>query len=338
MKHIIIAAVLVIILTAGILLLVPSPQGFLPDASSAEAGPIDSLLGYHYYLIVFLFSLISVFIVYSIVVFRQKKGADAYGKHIEGNTPLEIVWTLLPLGIVLALAFLGAESLGDITRRDPGALEVTVYAQKWAWLFEYEDGAVTSDTLYLPKDRQVVLNLTSLDYIHSFWVPEFRVKQDVLPGEDYIQELRITPTQIGEFKVRCAELCGTGHWSMLADVIVMDASDFEDWLAAELARDLEDPVERGRQWATEMGCFGCHSIDGSSGVGPTWLGLFGSEVPLDGGETVSGDETYIRNSILDPDLQIRDGFGAGLMPPNYSDRLTEDQIDEIIAFIQSLGE
>jgi cytochrome c oxidase subunit 2 len=197
--------------------------------------------------------------------------------------------------------------------------------------------AVTSDTLVLPKNRQVVLRLHSEDVIHSFFVPEFRIKQDVLPGgEEFVRELRITPSQNGTFKVRCAEICGRGHWSMQAQVQVVDGSEFDTWLAQQSAECGLSDEECGQHWADTYGCQACHSLDGTTVVGPTWLGLFGSQVQLTDGTTVTADEVYIRNSILNPNAQVVAGFPSGVMPQNFAEILSEDQINQIIAFIMSL--
>jgi cytochrome c oxidase subunit 2 len=244
----------------------------------------------------------------------------------------------------LWFAVIGGQTLADVERRDPQAMTVNVYAAQWNWRFEYnlttEDGtvtAVTSDTLVLPKNRQVVLRLQSEDVIHSFFVPEFRLKQDVLPGgEDFVRELRITPNQNGTFKVRCAEICGRGHWSMQAQVQVVDGSEFDTWLAEQSAECSLSDEECGQRWADIYGCLACHSLDGTTVVGPTWLGLFSSQVDLVDGATVNADEAYLRDSILEPNAQIVAGFQPGVMPQNFADILSEDQINQIIAFISSL--
>ncbi len=140
------------------------------------------------------------------------------GEHFEGNTTLEIVWTVIPLFVVLAFAYMGSYSLGEIRRVDPNAIIIKVRAQQFTWTFEYPEYGIFSKELHLPVDQQVVLKMESSDVIHSFWVPEFRVKQDVVPGR--VTEYRITPTLVGNYKVRCAELCGASHAYMENPVIV----------------------------------------------------------------------------------------------------------------------
>ena len=157
----------------------------------------------------FFFALIVVPIAYSLIVFRRKKGETGDGEHIEGNTKLEIAWTVLPLFVVFLFAYLGSVSLGNIRRVDSNAMVVKVTGIQWTWKFEYPDYGVISKELYLPVNKQVVLKMQSTDVIHSFWVPEFRFKQDVVPGR--VTEYRVTPILVGDYKVRCAELCGTSH-------------------------------------------------------------------------------------------------------------------------------
>lgn len=343
MIHIVIVAVLVIVSTLALgLFLTNAP--LTQVQASQQAQIVDGLMDIHWWFIAFFFSLIVVFILYSVIVFRRRKGERGDGVYMTGNHQLEIVWTIIPIGIVLWFAVIGGRTLADVERRDPQAMTVNVFAAQWNWRFEYSmttpDGvvtAVTSDTLVLPKDRQVVLRLHSEDVIHSFFVPEFRIKQDVLPGgEDFVRELRVTPNQIGTFKVRCAEICGRGHWGMQAEVQIVEATEFETWLAQQSGECDLSAQECGRRWVDTYGCLACHSIDGTSIIGPTWKGLFGSQVELADGTTVTADEAYIKNSILKPNAQVVAGFPQGVMPQNFADILSEDQINQIIAFISSL--
>jgi cytochrome c oxidase subunit 2 len=333
MRHIIIVAVFVLLTTilvyAGLNMI-----GLLPESASAQAETIDWLFNIEIIAISFLFSLIVVPLIYSLIVFRRRPGDTSDGVYFEGNTRLEIIWTIIPLFAVLILAYLGAWSLGDTLRTDPQAMTVNVTAFQWAWRFDYPEYGITTTDLYLPIDKQVLLKMESPDVIHSFWVPEFRVKQDIVPGR--VTELRITPTEFGEYKVRCAELCGTSHTYMLASVVVVSESDFANWVEEqkiEVPDTGEPDASRGEKIAQQNGCFACHSLDGSILVGPSWKDLFGSQVELSDGSTVTADETFIRESILDPNATIVAGFPEGAMP-QYN--LSDQQIDDIIAFIQTL--
>ncbi len=293
MKHLVVAGILVLVITALLIVGLNNVQ-LLPTQASAQALPIDGLFHKEFMVIAFLFSLIVVFMLYSMIVFRRKRGDTTDGPHIEGNTRLEVLWTVAPLLTVLYFAYLGGQSLADTVRPDPQALEIKVVAQQWSWRFEYPDYGIVSTDLMMPVNKQALLRLTSNDVIHSFWVPEFRVKQDALPGgSEFIRDLRITPTEIGEYKVRCAELCGQQHAYMLAPVKVISQQDFDAWVA-EQTQPAGTPEERGAQLAQQYGCVACHSTDGSILVGPSWKGVFGHEVTLADGSTVTADEAYLR--------------------------------------------
>jgi len=237
------------------------------------------------------------------------------------------------LFLVIFLAYLGAQSLGVVRQVDPSAMVVRVTAGQWFWKFQYQDSGITSTTLFLPVGRQVDLQMTSLDVIHSFWVPEFRVKQDIVPGQT--NELRITPIEIGAYRVRCAELCGTRHAYMEAPVYVVSQQDFDAWVGQQAATVLVDPVLRGQQLVQQNGCLNCHSVSGAAGIGPTWSHLYESEVTLSDGSEVPADTDYLRTSIISPNLQVLQGFYPNVMP-NFADVLDQTEVEDIIAYIQSL--
>lgn len=336
MKHFAIVGVLVVVVTLAVSLGL-NTKSLLPVAASAQSATIDWLFDLHFKLISFLFALIVVFMGYSVVVFRRKKGETGDGDHFEGHTGLEIVWTILPLGLVLYFAYLGAQTLSDVRRVDPDALEVEVVASQWSWQFVYPQYEISSDTLHLPVNRQVLLKITSMDVIHSFWVPEFRVKQDAVPGPQFVKELRVTPSITGTFKVRCAELCGTRHAYMENPVKVLTAEEFQTWLDTNKPSD--NPVDRGAKWAKEFGCVACHAVSTEAGqptIGPSWVALYGKQETLADYSTVMVDDAYLHTSIVDPNAQIVSGFAPNIMPPNFKDRLTEEQIADIIEYIKTL--
>lgn len=333
MKHYVIAGALTLVLTVLSFLLLTN-IGLLPVQASAQAGPIDQMVQLQLWMISFLFSLIVVFILYSVFVFRQRKGETQEGAYFKGSTRLEVLWTLFPLATVIYLSFLGAQALGDVRKADPQAMTINVIAFQWGWSFQYPDLGITSSTLYLPKDKQVKLMLTSRDVIHSFWVPEFRVKQDALPGENLVKELRLTATLEGEYQVMCAELCGGSHAYMNSPVVVVSQAEFDAWAAQQSTAADAPPEERGRLVAESTGCLGCHSLDGAQGAGPTWKGLYGSEITLADGSTVEADEDYLHESIVQPAAKIHQGFGP--IMPSYEGTLTEEQISDVIEFIETL--
>jgi cytochrome c oxidase subunit 2 len=282
----------------------------------------------------FVFSLIMVIMLYSLFVFRRRKGETGDGTPIPSNSKLEIAWTVLPLLVVFYLAFVGAQSLSDTRRIDPSAMQVKVITGQWYWQFQYPEAGVASNELYLVVDRQVNLQMTSVDVIHSFWVPEFRLKQDIVPGRTI--EMRVTPTVLGDYKVRCAQLCGRNHAYMEADVHVVTQEAFDAWVAEQIATAGQDPVLHGQQLVQQFGCAVCHSVDGTKRTGPTWLHLAGSEVTLVDGTTVTADGQYLQDAILDPNLQIVAGYVENVMPATFSQIMDDDQVKAIIAYIQSL--
>ncbi len=333
MRHFVIVGILVVA-TAILTYVGLNSADLMPVAASAQATPIDQMWNLELIFMSFFFALIVVPMTYSLIVFRRKKGDTSDADHMEGNTTLEIVWTVVPLFIVMAFAYLGAVNLAETRRVDPDAIAVKVTGIQWSWKFEYPSYGVTSDELHLPVDKQVLLQMTSLDVIHSFWVPEFRVKQDLVPGR--ITELRITPTLEGDYKVRCAELCGTSHAYMEKPVIISSQGDFDVWMEEQVALAEEaaaTPEGRGQALVAANGCVACHSINGAQGIGPTWFGLFGSEVLLTDGSTMIADEAYITESIKAPQAKIVAGFENQLMP-TYG--FTDEQIADIVAYIKTL--
>lgn len=337
MKHFLAVILLVVIVTVVVAVGLNNVQ-LLPVRASAEGLPIDWLFGLHIQVIAFLFALIMVFMLYSVFVFRRKPGETGDGAFVHGHSTLEIVWTVVPLVVVLYFGYLGAVTLQDITSPGEDELVVEVTASQWSWRFTYPEYGFSSTELNLPLGRTVLLQLTSLDVIHSFWVPEFRVKQDAVPG--LVRELRLTPTRPGPYKIRCAELCGLDHSTMLADVKVLRPAEFERWTSDELeelaAAEAGPAIERGQKVAELQGCQDCHSIDGSVGKAPTWLNLYNKQETLSDGTTIKVDEAYIHRSIVEPGAQIVAGYGNS-MPPKFGEILSEQEISDLIAYIESLS-
>ncbi len=334
MRHVLVVVVLIVVITAAIGFLL-APENILPTLASEEGAYVDQLFSLYGFAIAFFFALIVVIMLYSAVVFRRKKGDDEPGANVHGNSTLEIVWTVIPLGIVLFFAGVGAVYLNDTMEAEADEMLVEVTAAQWSWRFDYPEYGVSSSELVLPNGRQVLFEFESLDVIHSFWVPEFRLKQDVVPG--ITTTLRLKPTLAGSYSVRCAELCGLDHDYMLAPVTVMEPADFDTWVTAQTVLDNLLPEDRGKRLAELNGCVACHTADGSSSVGPTWLGLFGSEELLADGTAILVDEAYLLKSILDPNSQVVEGFLADLMPKVYEQAFSQEEIEDLIAYIRSLG-
>ena len=333
MRHFVIVGLIIAILTPLVYIGIDATH-VMPIEASAQAVFVDWQWNLDMAAIAFLFSLVMVPLVYALIVFRRRKGDLGDAEHGMENRTLEMTWTVIPLVLVTVFAYLGAYSLGETRLVAPDAMEVQVTAHQWDWAFTYPAG-FTSNELHLPVNRQVVLKMQSLDVIHSFWVPEFRIKQDVVPGRT--TDYRITPTRIGNYKVRCAELCGASHAYMIRPVIVSTQADYDAWVkqqtAAAAALLAQGGPQAGQALVAQNGCGACHSLDGSKLTGPTFRGLFGSTVPLSDGSTVAADDAYLTESIKDPNAQVVRGFPSGIMPQF---NLTDTQIKSIVAYLETL--
>jgi cytochrome c oxidase subunit 2 len=305
-----------------------------PLLASQEGGGIDRLLDGLFILTAIIFSLVMSFLVYSLVAFRRKPGDQEDAKPVFGNVALEIVWTAIPLIIVLVLGAWGTRVLADISQEStPEDLIVEVTGLQWSWRFYYPDYGFTSAELVLPVNQPVLLRIRSDDVIHSFWIPEFRIKMDAVPG--VVNEMRITPTEIGNYQVHCSELCGTAHAYMIAPSRVIEPIAFEEWASERQSAAEAGTGETGEQLTKQQGCLGCHSIDGSQLVGPTFKGLFGTTRTFQDGSTATADEEYLRNSILNPGAQVVQGY-SNIMPDYYAVHLVEEQLEILVEYIKGL--
>jgi len=228
-KHFVIVGALVVIATIalGFFLLAILP---VKAQHSVQAEPIRWLFQLHVWLIAFLFALVVVFMLYALIVFRKRKGDDSDGEHFEGNTTLEVAWTVIPLILVVIFSFIGFQTLRDATR---GGDEVQVEAVgfQWSWTFNYPNGVVSQE-MVLPVNKPALISLRATDVIHSFWVVAWGPKQDLVPG--MTTRIHITPTKVGEFQIVCAELCGLSHWSMVAKVRVVPEDEYIAWMNQKL--------------------------------------------------------------------------------------------------------
>lgn len=335
-RHFIIVSVLVaVVALIAVIALLAVPK--FPQAST-QALVVDWLMDLHYGVIGFLFALVMVFMLYSLFVFRRKPGEEGDGDHFEGNTKLEITWTVVPLITVLIFGVIGAYTLQEVTAAQEDEMTVNVTAFSFGWQFDYPElGIEKATTLNLPVNQPVLFKLRSLDQdvIHNFYVAEFRVKQDLVPGVP--TQLRVTPNVEGAYKLRCNELCGTGHTNMLAPVNVLNANDFTARVAEQKAAvPPEALAELGAELHASQGCIACHNVSGDAGgVGPTWKGLFNSERQFTDGTSQVADEEYLRNSILNSNAAIVAGYPP-VMPQNYADVLSDQQLDALVEYIKTL--
>jgi len=289
-----------------------------------------------------LFFLIGITAVIIYFIFKYNKKNNPVASEIEGSTKLEIIWTVIPVILVLFMFWIGWSSYIPQRKVPADAMKIKVTAQMWSWRFEYENGKV-EDTLYLPVNRAVVLNMVSVDVIHSLYIPAFRVKEDVVPGkaENYMW---FKPMVIGSYDLFCAEYCGLRHSYMGTMVEVLDKKAFDKWYAATPPKMdstmAAKPGVEGRMIMDKKACFACHSIDGTKLVGPSYKGIFGHKliVETNGKEReIVVDEGYLKKSILEPEADIVKGYPKGAMV-SYKAQLTDQEIDKIIEYIKTLSE
>jgi cytochrome c oxidase subunit II len=302
----------------------------LPQQGSAYSSQVDDLYMFLTWLSLFLFLLIAGLAFYSMFKFRYRPGVVT--PHITHNTKLEVTWTVLPLILVIAIFFWGFKSY-LVAQIPPGdATEIQITAQKWNWTFEYPDGNRAINELHIPLGKPVKFVMSSQDVIHDFFVPDMRVKHDILPNR--YTEVWFTPTVAGKHHVECAEYCGKGHSDMAATVYVDNDADYQKWLETGGVDPNMPLPELGALLYQSKGCATCHSIDGSSGTGPSWKGIFGTQQPLSDGTHVMVDENYVRESIMVPGAKVVKGY-ENVMPV-FQGLLRDRETNGLIAYIKSL--
>ena len=272
-----------------------------------------------------IFTLVAVFA----TKYRRRHGREA--TQIEGSLLLEIGWTVIPLGIMM-LMFAGGALLYFHMRTPPrDAAEVYVVGKQWMWKLEHAEGQMELNELHVPVDRDIKLIMTSQDVIHSFFVPAFRVKMDVIPGRYTTMWFR--PTKTGTYHLFCSQFCGTMHSGMIGQIVVMEQKDYQAWLSG-------GPVtgslaENGQKLFQQFGCSTCHRFD-VQGRGPNLVGLFGKPVQLQDGRTVTADEDYIRESIVNSQAKVVSGFQP--IMPVFQSQISEEQLNALVAYVKSLSQ
>jgi cytochrome c oxidase subunit 2 len=303
------------------------------EASNVSAG-VDKVFAF--IIIVSLFFLIGImaFIFYTLIRFSRKKGKKPM--QFTDNIRLEIIWTAIPVVLVLFMFYFGWIAYAPTRIAPANAMKITAIGKKWEWSFVYGNG-LTSKELVIPVNKAVRLDLKSLDVNHSLFIPAFRVKEDVIPG--YNNYLWFIPQYIGNYEIMCTQYCGLLHSNMLSKVKVLEQADYDNWYAA-LEKASKIPEPEGFIVLRTTGCLACHTIDGAKLVGPSFKGLFGSErtVVVKNKEMKKiADEAYIANSIYNPDSEIAAGYNKGLMK-SYTGILKEADLKKIQDYLKTLGD
>jgi len=300
-----------------------------PDQASTIAKPIDQLYFALTGLSALMVMLIFLTITFFLFKYRRGKRVNRGPAHIP-QTAIEVTWIVIPLLLMMGVFAWGAHVYFQQQRPPQGAMEINVVGKQWMWKVQHPEGNREINELHVPVGRIVQLILASQDVIHSFYLPAFRTKMDVVPGR-YTSEW-FQATKIGSYHLFCAEFCGTKHSEMVGRVIVMDPVDYENWLSA--GQPASTMAQEGERIFSELGCSGCH-VGNSVVRAPPLEGLYGKPVPLQNGQIVKADEGYIRDSILLPNNQITAGYQP--LMPTYQGHINEEQLLQLIAYIKSLG-
>lgn len=306
-------------------------SGFMPERASSVAGSVDAVFAFIFWLSAFFLALILALTVAFVVRYRRRPSRPAPEPSPSHDTRLELLWSGIPLALVFVIFGIATRTYLRMTEDGPGGtpLMVNVTARKWSWWFDHPGGKGAPE-LHLVAGRPTRLVMVSADVIHSLYVPDFRLKQDVVPGR--FTKMAFTPTLAGSFPIVCAEFCGTNHSRMDAMAVVHpDQASFDAWASAGRPAG-PSLVELGRHVFLSKGCMGCHSDDGTPRVGPTFRNLWGRDEKLVGGGTIRVDEDYVRESILKPAAKVVSGF-ANVMPPVPLD---ERELQAVAAYLQSL--
>jgi cytochrome c oxidase subunit II len=300
-----------------------------PPTASAQAGQIDAL----YWFLVIVSGVMTALIFFCIILFawkyRRREGVPAV--QIEGSTKLELTWSIAPFLVMLIMFAWGAQLYFAAQQPPKNAMEVFVTGKQWMWKIQYPDGGREINSLHVPVGQPVKLTMASEDVIHSFSIPAFRVRHDVVPG--HYDSIWFTPTKPGRYHLFCTEYCGNQHAGMIGWVEVLDQRAYANWASGGGAQGTL--AEQGEQLFQQFGCSTCHLSD-QQGRCPILKGLYNKPVQLNDGRTVLADDAYIRESILDSNAKIVSGFEANVMP-NFRGQVSEENVIQLIAYIKSLS-
>ena len=290
---------------------------------------------------IFIFSIAGIFIIgltalmiFIVIHFNKNKGKEP--RQFTGSVKLELLWTIIPLILVLLMFYYGWMGFRPMRNVPENAMRIKAIGRMWQWEFDYGNGKL-SDTLVVPLNIPVRLDLVAKDVNHSLFIPAFRVKEDVVPG--YNNFLWFTPIYIGEYDLLCTEYCGTLHWDMVTKTRVVEPEKFDLWLA-NLEAKSEIPDPKGLISLKSNNCLACHSLDGSKLLGPTFKGLYGSKkivVIKNSEKEILVDDGYLKKAIYEPNAEIVKGFNKNLMQ-SYTKIIKEEELTQIIDYLKQLND
>jgi len=300
-----------------------------PEAASQVAQQVDNLLFFLIAVTFFFSTLIAGLIIYFAIKYRRRSEIEL-PQPITGSVKLETVWTVIPFILTMVMFVWGASVYFTISRPPDDALQIYVVGKQWMWKLQHLEGRREINELHIPLNRSVKLTMASEDVIHSFYVPAFRVKADVVPGRYTTTWFK--PNKPGAYHLFCAEYCGTKHSGMIGQVVVMDPAEYQTWLSGGAS---EGPLSsKGEKLFQSLACNTCHRSDGT-GRGPVLEGIFGKQVQLQSGEKVIADDAYLRESVLNPTAKVVAGYQPVM--PTFQGLISEEGLMQIIAYIKSLG-
>jgi cytochrome c oxidase subunit II len=311
-----------------------SPWFWMPNSASSFSESIDGTFNFMLWMSLISLLGVALTIIYFCHRYRatSREANEAADSQVDHSNLLEVTWSAIPLLIVIGLFVVGFKQYVDLRTPPRAAYEVHATGQRWKWSFEYPEG-LSHPELHVPINKNVRIMIQSVDVIHSLFIPEFRVKMDAVPGR--YTDLWFRATKEGTFPIYCAEYCGTGHSDMLTRVVVHTPEGFAAWVAEEIKRVESMPlVDLGALTFNQSGCSTCHSIDGSAKVGPSFLGVFGRQEKITNFGNIEVDENYIRESILEPQSKIVEGFPPSM--PTFKGQLSDRRISGLVEYLKTL--
>jgi cytochrome c oxidase subunit II len=311
---------------------------WMPPQASTFAADVDWVFYFIYWVdLVFFVALMGAMLMFAVKYRQRKEGEKTHP--IKGSHSLELAWAVLPSFLLVAFFWVGFKTYLDQVVPPADAMEVRVQGQKWAWTYSYPEHGIQSDVLIAPAGVPVALTMSSTDVLHSFFVPDFRMKKDVLPNRYTVQWFEAPAA--GEHVVFCTEYCGTGHSKMLSKVQVLPPAEFDAWVNTQKAALSADPstltaAQRGEKLFKANACAGCHSIDGSKIVGPSLKGVYNREVAVEGGGSAVADDNYIRESIMVPGAKMVAGYPPVM--PSFQGKLSDAEVNDLIDYLKSISQ